>query len=239
MTHIVIIGNGIAGITTARHIRKHSDHQITVISGETDYFFSRTALMYIYMGHMEFRHTKPYEDWFWEKNRIDLKKAWVETINFDSKELSLEGGDKLHYDKLVIATGSTPNKFGWPGQDLKGVRGLYSYQDLEYMEEYTKDINRAVVVGGGLIGVEMAEMLHTRDIPVSFLVRENEFWRGVLPVEEAALVSRHLRENHIDLQLETELDKIISDENGRVKSVITKDGNEIACQFVGLTAGVR
>ena len=72
MSNIVIIGNGIAGITTARWVRKLSDHKITVISSETDHFFSRTALMYIYMGHMRYEDTKPYEDWFWTKNRIDL-----------------------------------------------------------------------------------------------------------------------------------------------------------------------
>ena len=66
--HIVILGNGIAGITCARHLRKGDDNiQITVISGESKYFFSRTALMYVYMGHMKFEHTQPYENWFWEK----------------------------------------------------------------------------------------------------------------------------------------------------------------------------
>ncbi|HAH38282.1 MAG TPA: FAD-dependent oxidoreductase, partial [Algoriphagus sp.] len=70
--HIVIIGNGISGITCARHLRKlDSDVKITVISGESKYFFSRTALMYVYMGHMKFEHTQPYENWFWQKNRID------------------------------------------------------------------------------------------------------------------------------------------------------------------------
>mgnify|MGYP000265332673 FL=1 len=69
--HIVIIGNGISGITCARHIRKNSNKRITVISGETEHFFSRTALMYVYMGHMKFEHTQPYENWFWKKNRID------------------------------------------------------------------------------------------------------------------------------------------------------------------------
>ena len=57
MEHIAIIGNGISGITAARHIRKLSNKKITVISSETDYFFSRTALMYVYMGHMKFKHT--------------------------------------------------------------------------------------------------------------------------------------------------------------------------------------
>ena len=72
MKHIAIIGNGITGTTVARHVRKRSDYKITVISRETKYFFSRTALMYIYMGHMSFEQTKPYEDWFWEKNKIEL-----------------------------------------------------------------------------------------------------------------------------------------------------------------------
>ena len=76
MSNIVIIGNGIAGITAARHVRKlDSKAKITVISKETDYFFSRTALMYIYMGHMRFKDTQPYEPFFWKKNRIDLVKA--------------------------------------------------------------------------------------------------------------------------------------------------------------------
>ena len=59
MRKIVIIGNGISGVTCARNIRKKSDDDITIISGETEHFFSRTALMYIYMGHMKYEHTKP------------------------------------------------------------------------------------------------------------------------------------------------------------------------------------
>ena len=133
MEHIVIIGNGISGITAARHIRKKSDHKITVISAETEYFFSRTALMYVYMGHMKFEHTQPYENWFWEKNRIHLKKGYVEKVDTNSKTLHFAKGDTLKYDKLVIASGSSSNKFGWPGQDLKGVQGLYNLQDLQAM----------------------------------------------------------------------------------------------------------
>ncbi len=131
MEHIVIIGNGISGVTAARHIRKLSDKRITIISAETEYFFSRTALMYVYMGHMKFEHTQPYENWFWEKNRIELVNAYVERVNHSEKKLHLKGASDISYDKLVIATGSKPNKFGWPGQDLKGVQGMYSKQDLE------------------------------------------------------------------------------------------------------------
>lgn len=237
--HIAIIGNGISGITAARFIRKLSDHQITVISAETDYFFSRTALMYIYMGHMRFKDTQPYEKWFWEKNRINLKRAFVKQVKTAEKQLAFEGGDTMSYDKLIIACGSTPNKFGWPGQDLDGVHGMYSYQDLEAMERHSEGLKHAVIVGGGLIGIEMAEMFHSRHIPVTFLVREKNYWNMVLPIEESSMISRHILENHIDLRLETELKEIIDDGNGKACAVITNKGERIECGFVGLTAGVR
>ncbi len=239
MKNILIIGNGISGITAARHIRKMSDYEITVISAETDHFFSRTALMYIYMGHMKYEHTKPYEDWFWEKNKIKLVRDFVTSINCDGKSVDLKSGKKMNYDMLILGTGSKPNKFGWPGQDLIGVQGMYSLQDLENMEVYTKNIRQAVIVGGGLIGIEMAEMLHSRNIPVTFLVREQSFWNNILPAEESDIVNRHIRNHHVDLRLETELKEILSDENGRVRAVITNKGEEISCQFVGLTAGVH
>jgi 3-phenylpropionate/trans-cinnamate dioxygenase ferredoxin reductase subunit len=238
--HIAIIGNGIAGITAARFIRKLSDHRITVISAETDYFFSRTALMYIYMGHMRYEDTQPYENWFWEKNRIDLLRAYVKQINFETKTLHFqEGRPPLSYDKLLIATGSASNKFGWPGQDLEAVRGLYSYQDLEYMETYSQNLERAVIVGGGLIGIEMGEMFHSRNIPVTFLVRESSYWDNVLPREESEMISRHIREHHFDLHLGTELKEIIDDGSGKAGAVVTNQGETISCGFVGLTAGVH
>ncbi|PZX61070.1 pyridine nucleotide-disulfide oxidoreductase [Algoriphagus ratkowskyi] len=238
--HVVVIGNGIAGITCARQLRKlDGSVRITVISGESKYFFSRTALMYVFMGHMKFEHTQPYENWFWEKNKIELKEAWVKSIDFTGKNLSFQIGESMPYDELVIATGSKPNKFGWPGEDLQGVQGLYSKQDLELMEENTKSrVQRAVIVGGGLIGIEMAEMLAYKKIPVTFLVREESFWNNILPKEESELVSRHMREHHIDLRLNEELKEIISDSRGKVKAIKTMSGEEITCQFVGLTAGV-
>lgn len=239
MRNIVIIGNGISGITAARHIRKRCGDAITVISSESEHFFSRTALMYVYMGQMRFKDIKPYEDFFWEKNRIGLRKARVSEVDFSEKKLLFNDGGEMGYDVLILATGSSPNMFGWQGQDLKGVQGLYSLQDLESMERDTQGIGRAVIVGGGLIGVEMAEMLATRRIPVTFLVREGSFWGNVLPKEESEMVTRHIRSHHIDLRFNTELKEILGDENGRVRAVITSEGEEIPCQFVGLTAGVH
>ena len=238
MRQIVILGNGIAGITAARHIRKRSDDEILVISGESDHFFSRTALMYIYMGHMTYEHTKPYEDGFWEKNRIRLLRTWIEGVDVEKKVLRGTGGREIPYDVLILATGSKSNKFGWPGQNLRGVQGLYSLQDLETMEQHTDGIGHAVVVGGGLIGIEMTEMLHSRGIPVSFLVREKTWMQVAFPVEESEMINQEIRDNGIDYRLSTELEAILGDESGRVRAATTKDGDQIDCQFLGLTVGV-
>ncbi len=238
MEHIVIIGNGISGVTLARHIRKNSDKKITIISAETDYFFSRTALMYVFMGHMKFEHTQPYENWFWKKNRIELKKAFVSNVDSNAKKIIFDDNTSLSYDKLVIATGSKSNKFGWKGQDLDGVLGLYHKQDLEKLETLSTNCKRAVVVGGGLIGIELVEMLLSRNIPVTFLVREKSFWDSVLPFGESQMINKHILEHHVDLRLETGLEEIIPDEYGRVNAVVTDKGETIACSIVGLTAGV-
>lgn len=238
MRQIVILGNGIAGITAARHLRKRCDDEILVISGESDHFYSRTALMYIYMGHMAYENTKPYEDHFWEENRIRLQRTWIRQIDTEKRLLHDALGRQFSYDVLILATGSKSNKFGWPGQDLAGVQGLYSLQDLESMEEYTQGIQRGVVVGGGLIGIEMSEMMHARGIPVSFLVREKSWMAQVFPQEESEMINQEIRDNGIDLRLGTELDRIEGDDRGRVKAAVTKDGETIPCQFLGLTVGV-
>lgn len=233
--HVVIIGNGISGITTARHIRKLSDHQITVISSESEYFFSRTALMYIYMGHMKFEHTQPYENWFWEKNKIDLVYDYVNEIKPKEQQLLLKSGKTISYDKLVIATGSKPRPLPTLGAELKGVQSMYSKQDLEQLEN-SETIKRAVIIGGGLIGVELAEMLHSRGIHVTLAVREENYWNIVLPPEESDMVGKHIISRGIDLRLATTVETI----NGtdKVTSVTLGTGEELACEFVGATIGV-
>lgn len=243
MEHIVIIGNGIAGITAARHIRKLSDKKITIISAEADHFFSRTALMYVYMGHMRWKDIEPYEPWFWEKNRLELLNVYVSKIDTDAKTLQFKEGGNIHYDQLIIASGSTTNSFGWEGLDSEGVVGMVTKQDLEQIEKHAPNNDvcpRAVLVGGGLIGVELAEMLRTRNIEVTFLIREENFWDGVLPEREAAMISRHVKSHGVDLRNHTNLDKIVADDDGKVRAIITKEtGEEIPCSMVGICTGVK
>ncbi len=234
---IVIIGNGISGVTAARYIRKNSDEEIFIISSESKYFFSRTALMYVYMGHMRFEHTEPYERDFWRKNKIQLLQDRVEEILPKEKKLLLTSGKIIDYEKLILATGSKPLKAGLKGEDAEGVRGLYSKQDLEYIESYSKNIKKAIIVGGGLIGIELAEMFLSRGIHVDFLVRSSKYWNNVLPEEDADFVSSHIAKHHVNMLYNEELNEIITN-NGKVEGVKTKSGKEIETDFLGITIGV-
>jgi NAD(P)H-nitrite reductase large subunit len=190
------------------------------------------------MGHMKYEHTKPYEDFFWKKNKIELVFDHVISVNADEHQLLLQSGGTLQYDILIIASGSKSNKFGWPGENLQGVHTLYGYPDLQSIEDATRKISNAVIVGGGLIGVEMAEMLQSRGTAVTFLIREPAFWSIVLPLQDAKLITEHIKLHDVNVILNTELKTIIGDPEGRVQSVVTSTGESIPCQFVGLAVGV-
>ncbi|RLD19705.1 MAG: NAD(P)/FAD-dependent oxidoreductase [Bacteroidetes bacterium] len=192
--------------------------------------------MYIYMGHMKFEHTQPYEDWFWRKNKIELVQGHVTKILPNNNQLELQSGDIIKYDKLILALGSKPRPMPIDGTQLAGVQSLYSKQDLELMEDNTTEVKEAVVIGGGLIGVEMAEMLHSRGVHVTMVVRENNFWNIVLPEEESFMVTRHIISRGIDLKLGRTVEKIAG--KNRVEQVVLDDGSIIPCQFLGITIGV-
>jgi NAD(P)H-nitrite reductase large subunit len=236
---IVIIGNGISGVTAAREIRKKSNASITIISEESKFFFSRTALMYVYMGHMRFRDIQPYEDDFWQQNNLEILEDKVLFVNPEENQIELSKGGKLNYDELIIASGSKSNVFNWPGTQYEGVQGLYFKQDLENLEKRSPKIKKAAIIGGGLIGIELAEMLLTRGVEVYFLVREALFWNGVLPNADAEFVGNHLTKHHgLHMLYETELDEIIGDDTNGVSGIKTKDGKHLDVELVGLTVGV-
>lgn len=198
--------------------------------------------MYVYMGHMRWQDIKPYEDWFWKKNRLELKKGYVESVDTDNKTFHFKEGGSLTYDQLILATGSTTNTFGWEGLDLNGVQGLVTKQDLEMLERNApnKDVcPNAVIIGGGLIGIEMAEMLRTRDIKVTMLVREQAFWENALPLPNSHMLSRHIESHDVDLRHNSQLDKILGDDKGNVRAVLTTSGEEIPCRVVGIATGVK
>ena len=243
---IVIIGNGIAGSTLALQLAEKRTASVTLVSDESSYFFSRTALMYVYMGHLTKQQLEPISRESWDQSPIQRVKARVLSISPEDKELSFRTnkGDvkQLSYDQLVIATGSKPAFYDWKGQVAEGVLGLYHLSDLEKLEKWAPNAStcrEAVVIGGGLIGIELCEMLLSRQIKTTLIIRETFFWSSHLPESDAQFVEKHLLLHHLNLIKEDELKEISADETGHVSSVQTKKGETISCNLVGITTGVR
>ncbi|MEM6327014.1 MAG: FAD-dependent oxidoreductase, partial [Bacteroidota bacterium] len=236
--HVVIVGNGIAGVTAARVVRKRQpDWRITLVSDEHPEHLARTAWMYIYMGHLALAHTRPYETRFWEENRIERVHDRVLRLGTEAGTLTLRDEGTLAFDRLLLATGSVPAFFGWLGQDLEGVQGLYHLQDLRAMERDAASVREAVVIGGGLIGVEMAEMLHTRGTAVTYLVRESRYFEHAVPERESRILEAEIRRHGVDLRLSTEAGAFLGTD--RVEAVETTDGERLPAGWVGVATGVR
>jgi NAD(P)H-nitrite reductase large subunit len=236
--HHAIIGNGVAGVHAALEIRRRdADAEITLISAESDYHYSRTALMWGYTGQLTLRDMEPYERWFWKENRFQLVRDLVERLDETAQSLHMKSGKELKYDRLLLAVGAQANLFNWPGQELDGVSTFTTLQDLERMIAMRDRIKSAVVVGGGLIGIELVEIMLHFGVKTTYLVREPWYWKIVLSEAEAKHVHRLIGEHGGRIKCEDEIGEIKG--NGRVGSVVTRAGEEIACDFVGIAVGVH
>lgn len=237
----VIIGNGVAGVTAALTLRaREPDAAIAIVSGESEYFFSRTALMYAYMDRLTLRDLEPYERHVWKKQSIQLVNDWVEDLDNHHSQLRLRSGGTMTFDRLLLATGSRPNLPAWPGVDKvqSGLVHFVSLQDLAACESLTRPGARAVVIGGGLIGVELVECLRHHGVEVTFLVREPWYWPVALAAEEGEMISSHIRRHGVTL-LHDELIAEVKSESGRVTGVTTESGKHFECDLFGVAVGVH
>ncbi|RAL20939.1 FAD-dependent oxidoreductase [Lujinxingia litoralis] len=241
--HVVIVGNGVAGTEAALAIRRRLDPsraRITLISEEHPYFFSRTALMYAYMERMQRRDLEPYERGVWARQQIERIQNRVVDIDADAHTLTLGSGATLSYDRLLLAVGARPRMVPFKGleQVKDGLVNFVSMQDLDACERLTWSTDQAVVIGGGLIGVELAESFVHHKIQVSFVVREPYFWPAALAEEEGQLISEEIRRHGIELILEREVERIDTDARGRVSAVHLSDERRLDCQMLGVAIGV-
>lgn len=237
---ILIVGNGVAGATAALTARARSDARVTLLSDESPYFFSRTALMYALMDRMQRRELEPYERASWSAQGIARVQGRAVDLDADAKTVTLADGRVLRWDKLLLATGSSPRALPTPGAaSAQGVVSFVSMQDLDACERWIPSTREAVVIGGGLIGVELVECLLHHGVRTTFLVREPWYWPAALCEEEGAMVAAHLRAHGVDLRLGVEARAIEADAGGRCARVRLSDGGVLPAQLVGACIGVE
>lgn len=241
-THYVIVGNGVAGMTAAIELRgRDRQARISIISRESEHFFSRTALMYEFCGQLSLRDLEPYERDFYKTMHFERISVEVTALDPQKRLLCLADGSQLQFDKLLIACGSVPAKASWQKDELQNVGHFVTLQDLEWLKETTRGtcpVRRAVVVGGGLIGVEVAEVLLLEGIETHFIIREEWYWPIALNKSESALVARHMRQHGLHVHLAKEIVEVL-DDGQRVRQVRLSDKQVFDIDLLVVAIGVR
>lgn len=236
--HYVILGNGVAGMEAALALRKRdAKAEITLISAEHDHFFSRTALMYVFCGQLSLKDTEPYDRELYSRMRFTRKRGRMRHLDAAHKKLQFEDQSTLSYDKLLLCVGSKGRPAPWPGAEGAGLHYFVSLQDLEALDRQARSGMRAVVVGGGLIGVEVAEVLKQRGLSVQFVIREPWYFPVALDAREAAVVAEHVRGHGLEVRLGASVAQVLR-EGGALKAVQLETGEQLPADLVVAAIGV-
>ncbi len=245
--NVLIIGNGIAGASCARMLRRlqpdHAACGITMISEEAPYHFSRPAMMYISTGQLTLEHTKPFTDASWAEQGIALVQGRVRALDAAARTCTLDDGRILSADVIVLATGSVPTVPAHLDASLLGVVTYTQLADVQRLNDAMKGAHHAVIIGGGLIAVECAEifacmMQELSHCTITCVVREEGFYGNVLPEHESMIVTEHLRRHGVRVVTSTEAVRLL-DVDGRVAEVELSAGTRLPADCVVIATGVR
>ncbi len=237
---LVVIGNGMAGMRTVEELLKLAPdlYDITVFGAEPHGNYNRILLSPVLAGEKKIEdimlHTR---EWYAE-NGITLH-AGDPVVHIDRKRRYVRSASGLEvwYDRLLLATGSTPFIIPVPGHKLPGVLGFRDINDVDAMLEAAKSGGHAVVIGGGLLGLEAANGLLRRGMKVTVVHVTDSLMNQQLDKPAALLLKQALEKRGFHFMLEANTSEIVGED--RVRAVRFKDGTEIPADLVVMTAGVR
>ena len=177
---------------------------------------------------------------FYEKNDVTLMLGQkVEAIDRDKKVVKFNGKDELVYDKLVLATGSTPILPPIPGATLQGVHLLRTIDDVDAIVDELDDTSTIGIIGGGYIGLEAAASFRHLGMNASVVEMEDRLLKRVA-TEELATFYANLHSQHgVDIHLNSQVTEICADGDGRVSSLVVSDGAKIDLNLVIVGVGIR
>ncbi len=239
MKEIVIIGNGVAGINVANNLRRlDKDIGITVFTDEPYHYYPRPRLIDLLAGKVTLEEMPFYgEDWY-IKNSINVHlNSPVEKISCDEKRIILSNGKIFSYDILVLANGAKPSLPPIDGVDKIGVFTIRWLDDVLRLKERIKESGEVVVIGGGLLGLEIASAIQTSGANVKVI----EILPWLLPrqLDEIGgnLLRRILEGRGLEIFVNSATERIFGDVE--VAGVSTKDGKEFKCNTVVVSAGIK
>jgi NAD(P)H-nitrite reductase large subunit len=237
----VIIGNSYAGIACVEAIREVDERgEITIISNEPYRAYSRPLISYYLAGKVTEEEMYYRQDDFYKKFGIStLFGREVVKIDVKEKRVLLDEYQQVEYDKILIATGGKPFIPELKGLDAEGVFTFTNFDDAKGIKMRSKRHKKAVIVGGGLIGLKAAEGLNAIGVDVTIV----ELGPRILPLAldevSGEIVNQRLNDNNIKTVTSHTIREILEDDDGEVRGVVLDDGQEIMCGILIIAIGVR
>ncbi|HWO99881.1 MAG TPA: nitrite reductase large subunit NirB [Methylococcus sp.] len=237
---LVLVGNGMAGVRTLEELLKLAPdaYDITVFGAEPYGNYNRILLSPVLAGEKTVADIILNEESWYHEHGITLHKGKaVVRIDRRYRVVTAEDGTEARYDRLLLATGSRPVILPIPGHDLSGVIGFRDIRDVEAMLSAAQVYRHAVVIGGGLLGLEAANGLKKRGMRVTVVHLLDTLMERQLDKPAAALLQRALEESGLEFRMEAQTEAILGD--NRVEAVRCKDGTEIPADLVVMAVGIR
>src|SRR3989344_7918772 len=236
----LIIGGGISGTTAAETIRRSDPTgSIIIVSDEPYRLYSRIMLSKpnFFLEKIPFDQIwLKKESWYTENNvQLVLGKSAVR-LDSQVKTVTLNTGEKLRYEKLLLAVGGCARRWELPGAEKRGIFYLRTLDDAKTIMAAVKTVKHAVAIGGGFISFEMCDMLRLAGIDVTLLLRESYFWEPMLDETSGRMIEDALEKGGVKIMRNTEVSEIIGE--NAVEAVITKKGEKIPCQIASVGIGV-
>jgi nitrite reductase (NADH) large subunit len=237
---LVLIGNGMAGVRTLEELLKlePNKYDITVFGSEPHPNYNRILLSPVLAGEKKFDEIVLNKREWYTKNNIALHAGSpVVEINRVKRKVITADGSEAEYDRLLLATGSSPFIIPVPGADLEGVISFRDIHDVEQMLAASKQYKNAVVIGGGLLGLEAANGLIKQGMEVSVVHLMDTLMERQLDAAAGAMLKRSLEENGMHFLMGAQTDAILGDK--RVESVRFADGSIVKADLVVMAVGIR
>jgi NAD(P)H-nitrite reductase large subunit len=235
----VIIGSGVAGIAAIEAIRSIDSASPIALIGDDPYgFYSRPGLAYYLTGELHDKALFPRTADDFRRLSFRYVKGRVAKILRTEHILELEDQSRISYDRLLIAVGAQALPLQVPGADLEGVLKLDHMSDAKLILKQARRGKTAVVVGGGITALELAEGLFARGMKVHYLLRGDRYWSNVLDEQESRIVERRLQEEGLTLHHHAEVIEVLG-RNGRVSAVRLLNGQLLKCDMVAYAIGIR
>ena len=237
---LVLIGNGMAGMRTVDELLKLSPDKfdITVFGAEPHGNYNRIMLSPVLAGDKKLSEIIINDLQWYQDNKITLHtNKTVTNIDRGSQQVIADDGTVADYERLIIATGSVPVMLNIPGKDLEGVISFRDINDVNVMIETAKTHKNAIVIGGGLLGLEAANGLMIQGMNVSVVHRSNTLMSQQLDQQAADLMRAELEHKGMRFLMEHDTEALLG--GNRVESIRFKDGSEVAADLVVMAIGVR